>query len=406
MKRFVIIGNGPAANSAAEAIRKQNQAASVVMFSRESHGHYYTPALPELVSGEKASEKLIIHGAQWYARLGIDLRLDCPVQDADPERRLVITTEGEEVGYDALLLATGGNAFVPPIPGTDDPKVTSGVCTLRTMADAERIKAAAGQGRRVVLIGGGLLGLEAGNGLRRAGVHVEVVEVFPRLLPRQTDLQGAKLLQVLLEDMGFAFHLGRKTERIARTSDGLEVRLDDGTRLAADMILISAGVRPDLELAGKLGLTVDKAVLVDDRMRTSLADVYAAGDVCEHRGRYYGIWPAAVEQGQVAGTNMAGGAAEYAGTMPTNSLKVVGIALTAFGEIDVEDRHEALVFQDQAKGLYRKVVHDQGRMLGGIFLGDDQGARAALAAMRRDRVVSPEIRGLFPAEPEDWAARR
>ncbi|SMP53360.1 nitrite reductase (NADH) large subunit [Desulfonatronum zhilinae] len=398
MKRFVIIGNGPAANSAAEAIRKQDQSASVVMFSRESQGHYYTPALPELVSGEKAAEKLIVHGPQWYERLGIDLRLDCPVQDASPERRLVTTAEGEEVGYDALLLATGGNAFVPPIPGTDDQKVTSKVFTLRTMADAERIKAVAGKGRRVALIGGGLLGLEAGNGLRRTGAHVEVVEVFPRLLPRQTDLQGAKLLQELLENMGFAFHLGRKTEQIARMPDGLEIRLDNGTRLTADMILISAGVRPELGLARKLGLAVDKAVLVDDRMRTSLANVYAAGDVCEHRGRYYGIWPAAVEQGRVAGTNMAGGPAEYAGTMPSNSLKVAGIALTAFGEIDAEGRHEALIFQDQAKGLYRKVVHDQGRMLGGIFLGDDQGARAALAAMRRDQVVSPEIQALFPVE--------
>lgn len=398
MKRFVIIGNGPAANSAAEAVRKQDQSASVVMFSREPFGHYYTPALPELVSGEKAAEKLIVHGPQWYERLGIDLRLDCPVQGADPERRLVTTAEGEEIGYDALLLATGGNAFVPPIPGTDDPKVISGVFTLRTMADAERIKAAAGQGRRVVLIGGGLLGLETGNGLRRAGAHVEVVEVFPRLLPRQTDTQGAKLLQGLLEGMGFAFHLGRKTERIARTPDGVAVRLDNGTRLMADMVLISAGVRPELELARKLGLAVDKAVLVDDRMRTSLADVYAAGDVCEHRARYYGIWPAAVEQGRVAGTNMAGGTAEYAGTMPSNSLKVAGIALTAFGEIDVEGRHQALVFQDQANGLYRKVVHDQGRMLGGIFLGDDQGTRVALAAMRRDGGVSAEIRALFHAE--------
>jgi nitrite reductase (NADH) large subunit len=396
MKRFAIIGNGPAANSAAEAICKQDQGASVVMFSRETQGHYYTPALPEVVSGEKVAEKLIVHGPQWYERLGIDLRLGCPVLDANPERRLVITAEGEEIGYDALLLATGGNAFVPPIPGTDDPKVIPGVFTLRTMADAERIKAAAGQGPRVALIGGGLLGLEAGNGLRRAGAHVEVVEVFPRLLPRQTDLQGAMLLQELLEVMGFTFHLGRKTEQIARTSDGLEVLLDNGTRLAADMVLISAGVRPELELARKLGLDVDKAVLVDDRMRTSMANVYAAGDVCEHRGRYYGIWPAAAEQGRVAGTNMAGGSVEYAGTVPSNSLKVAGIALTAFGEIDPEGRREALVFQDLAKGLYRKVVHDQGRMLGGIFLGDEQGARAALAAMRADQDVSAEIEALFP----------
>lgn len=391
MKRFVIIGNGAAANSAAETIRKHDQAASIVIFSREPHGYFYTPALPKLLSGEKTAETLIIHGPDWYARHAIDLRLDCPVQDIDHQRRCVVTAGGAEEAYDVLLLATGGNAFVPPIPGADTP----GVCTLRTMSDAQRIRTMAGPGRRVALIGGGLLGLEAGNGLRRGGAHVEVVEVFPRLLPRQTDPQGAGLLQGLLESMGFTFHLGRTTREIVSSSGGLEVRLDDDSSVTADMVLISAGVRPELELAHRLGLDVDKAVRVDDRMRTSLDGVYAAGDVCEHRGRYYGIWPAAMEQGRVAGANMAGADAAYHGTMMANSLKVAGIALTAFGEIDADGHHTAMVRQEPEKGVYRKLVHDQQRIIGGMFLGDEQGAQAALAAMRRDQSIDPELRALF-----------
>ncbi|TVR00120.1 MAG: NAD(P)/FAD-dependent oxidoreductase [Desulfovibrionales bacterium] len=393
MKRFVIIGNGVAANSAAEATRKQDQAASIVMFSRESHGFIYTPALPELLSGEKAAEKLIVHDSRWYARREIDLRLDCPVQDIDPDRRVVITAQGGEEPYDILLLATGGTAFMPPLPGVDLP----GVCTLRTMADAQRIRAMAGSRRRLVLIGGGLLGLEAGNGLRRDGARVEVVEVFPRLLPRQTDPQAAKQLQGLLEAMGFVFHLGRKTLEIRETTDGLEVALDNGNSLAADMVLISAGVRPELTLAQRLQLEVDKAVRVDDRMRTSREEVYAAGDVCEHRGRYYGIWPAAMEQGRVAGVNMGGGSAEYTGTTPSNSLKVASIALTAFGTIDAEEQHPAMVYQEQDKGIYRKLVLDEnGLILGGVFLGDEQGSRVALAALNRDRRPDNQLLGLFP----------
>ncbi|WP_052813203.1 NAD(P)/FAD-dependent oxidoreductase [Desulfonatronum thioautotrophicum] len=393
MKRFVIIGNGVAANSAAEAVRKLDQAASIVMFSRESHGFIYTPALPELLSGEKAAEKLIIHDPQWYARREIDLRLDCPVHDIDADRRVLITAQGREEPYDMLLLATGGQAFVPPFPGADLP----GVCTLRTMADAQRIRAMAGSRRRLVLIGGGLLGLEAGNGLRRAGAQVEVVEVFPRLLPRQTDPQAAKQLQGLLEAMGFAFHLDRKTLEIRETTDGLEVALDNGNRLAADMVLISAGVRPELTFAHRLGLEVGKAVQVDDRMQTSHEEVYAAGDVCEHRGRYYGIWPAAMEQGRVAGVNMGGGTAAYTGTIPSNSLKVAGIALTAFGEIDAEEKHPAMVHQELENGIYRKVVLDEdGLILGGVFLGDEPGSRVALATLNRDRRPDNQLLDLFP----------
>jgi nitrite reductase (NADH) large subunit len=392
MKQFVIIGNGAAANSAADTIRKQDNTSKIRMFSRESHGYYYTPALPELIAGEKTLQNLIIHDPQWYEQRDIDLRLDCPVREIDPTRRRVITTRGDQVNYDGLLLAVGGNAFIPPIPGADIP----GVFTLRTMFDALRIRDMADKGRRLVLIGGGLLGLEAGNGLRKAGMRVEFVEVFSRLLPRQTDQKGAELLRSLLESMGFIFHLGAATRRISQTGNGLEVRLDNDVILGADMVLLSAGVRPELTLARKLGLDTDKAVLVDDRMQTSLPDVYAAGDVSEHRGQYYGIWPAAVEQGRVAGSNMAGVRMEYGGTVMANSLKVAGIALTAFGEIDHEGRRSAMLYSDPGSGVYRKLVHDKEKILGGVFLGDDHAARTALMAMKRGQPITiSEVRALF-----------
>ncbi|MDX9835630.1 MAG: FAD-dependent oxidoreductase [Desulfobulbus sp.] len=392
MKRYVIIGNGAAANSAAETIRKHDQTGSIVLFSREPHEFYYTPALPELISGEKNVQGLTIHGSQWYAQREIDVRLGCPVRAIDSGRRTISPAQGDSVSYDALLLATGGKAFVPSIPGADFP----GVFTMRTLDDAVRIRQAMSTGRRVALIGGGLLGLEAGNGLSKAGARVEVVEVFPRLLPRQTDPEGARMLQNMLEKMGFGFHLGGKTRKIVKAGRVLEVHLENGTVLEAEAVLLSAGVRPELELASQLGLAVDKAVKVDDRMQTSLPGVYAAGDVCEHRGRYYGIWPAAVEQGRVAGSNMAGRPMEYGGTVRANSLKVAGIDLTAFGEIDTDGLHTAHILIDSEKSIYRKLVHDQNQILGGIFLGDPQGAAAAMKAMKSGKPPGPELMALFP----------
>ncbi len=392
MKRYVIIGNGAAANSAAETIRKHDQTGSIVIFSRQPHEFYYAPALPELISGEKNVQGLTIHGSQWYAQRGIDVRLGCPVLDIDSGGRTVSPARGDLVSYDALLLATGGKAFVPPIPGADFP----GVFTMHTLDDAVRIRKAMGTGRRAALIGGGLLGLEAGNGLSKAGVRVEVVEVFPRLLPRQTDPEGARMLQIMLEKMGFGFHLGTETRKIVKAGRVLEVYLENGTVLEAEAVLLSAGVLPELELPSQLGLAVDKAVKVDDRMQTSLPGVYAAGDVCEHRGIYYGIWLAAVEQGRVAGSNMAGRPMEYGGTVMANSLKVAGIDLTAFGEIDTDGLHTAHILIDSENSIYRKLVHDQNHILGGIFLGDPQGAAAAMKAMKSGKPPGPELMALFP----------
>jgi nitrite reductase (NADH) large subunit len=384
MTTYIIIGNGVAGNAAAENIRKYDRSGSIHIFSRENTPFYYVPALPEYVAGEKPLHKIIIHDASWYDQQQITLHLATEVTGIDPQKKVVSTAAGESFAYDKLLLATGGYSFVPPIKGSDLP----GVMTLRTMEDAENIKSRAQQSKRVALIGGGLLGLEAGHGLRKLGLQVTVVEFFPRLLPRQMDVVGAAMLQRRLEDMGFRFFLGAKTQEIAREGDHLAVLLEGGEQIPADMVLISAGVRPELTLAKALGLDIDKGVKVDDHMETGLADVYAAGDLIEHRGRFYGIWPAAMEQGRVAGANMAGQDAVYAGTVPSNVLKVVGIDLLAAGEIDAEGQMEAAVFKDEAQGVYRKLVLKDDVIIGAILFGDIRGSQEIQAAIKAQREVN------------------
>jgi nitrite reductase (NADH) large subunit len=220
------------------------------------------------------------------------------------------------------------------------------------------------------------------------GLKVIVVEFFPRLLPRQMDAAGAAILARQLEDMGFTFYLGAKTKEIAPGPDGLTVNLESGEKLKGDLVLISAGVRPDLSLAQALGLEIDKAVKVDDSMKTSRDDIYAAGDLIEHRGRFYGIWPAAMEQGAVAGAAMAGQTAQYPGTLPSNALKVAGIDLMAAGDIDADGKLTALVHQNEAQKTYRKLVIQENLLVGAILLGDIRGSAEIQAAIKNKTDVS------------------
>ena len=199
----------------------------------------------------------------------------------------------------------------------------------------------------MVLIGGGLLGLETGNGLRKSGKQVTVVEFFPRLLPRQLDVDGAGRLQQIMEEMGFSFRLGAKTREIGGADAVTEVLLEGGENLSADMVVISAGVRPNMELAEPLGLNHDKGIQVNERLETNQRHIYAAGDAAEFRGMPYGIWPAAMEQGKIAGTNMAGGDLAYDGTTMANTLKVVGVDLASAGNIDVENELDSRILRQR-----------------------------------------------------------
>ncbi|MGE5843306.1 MAG: NAD(P)/FAD-dependent oxidoreductase, partial [Syntrophaceae bacterium] len=242
--------------------------------------------------------------------------------------------------------------------------------------------------KSLVVIGGGILGIEAGNGLRKRGLKVTVVGRNKRLLPKQMDPAGAVFLQRRLEEMGFAFHLGVTPREIARLNGRLAVHLEDGKTLETDMVLLSAGAAPDLALARKTGLTIGRAVQVDDRLRTNLEDIYAAGDLIEHRGVYYGIWPPAMAQGRAAGANMAGKETIYEGTLQSHRLKVAGIDLVSMGDIDAEGEDECVVRSDEEKCVYRKLVIEGNCISGAILLGDLRGEKEIQAAIEGRKDIS------------------
>ncbi|MBW2028155.1 MAG: NAD(P)/FAD-dependent oxidoreductase [Deltaproteobacteria bacterium] len=382
MKRYVIIGNGVAGTTAAENIRKHDRDGSITVLTDEDTPFYYRIRLNEMISGDITEKDLIARKTEWYESEKIGMETNRRATGADPERKILLAQDGQQLPYDILLIATGSHSFVPPIKGADK----RGVFTLRSIQDARDISAWAQTAEEVVVIGGGLLGLESGNALRKLGKKVTVVEFFPRLLPRQLDTDGARRLQGIMEEMGFTFRLGAKTREITGEEKASEVRLEGGETLAADMVVISAGVRPNLELAEPLALEKDKGIKVDDHMRTNRPDVFAAGDVAEFKGIPYGIWPAAMEQGKIAGVNMAGGDLTYSGTTMSTTLKVVGIDLASAGDIDAENKFESRVFTDGR--TYKKIIIDDKRIVGCIMLGDTKEFSRITKMMSEERDVS------------------
>jgi len=382
MTQYLIIGNGVAGTTAAEAIRKRDKEGAITIVTDESVPFYWRIQLNEFISGDVTEEKLYARKQSWYKEQDIDLKLKTRIQGGEVNDKVVFTQDNQKLFYDRLLVATGSHSFVPPIKGADK----KGVFTLRSFQDAHDIMDWAKKIKDVVMIGGGLLGLEAGNALRKLGKKVMVVEFFPRLLPRQLDIPGAQRLQAIMEGMGFSFRLGAKTQEITGDGGVKGVLLEGGETLPAEMVIVSAGVRPNLDLAKALGLDHDKGIKIDERLRTNKPDVFAAGDVAEFKGIPYGIWTAAMEQGKVAGSNMTGEEALYEGTVMANTLKVVGIDLASAGEIDVDNKFEAKTLTEDKH--YKKVVIQNNQLVGCIMLGDTKGFNKITKMMAEKQDVS------------------
>ena len=379
MKRYLIVGDGVAGARAAVKIKEADPTGDVRIFTDEAFPFYYRVRFPEMIAGEINPKDIIIHSTDFYQNKGISLHLEEKVFEGNTDQKEVVSEKGKKYPYDLLLVATGGYAFVPPITGAEK----KGVFTLRSMQDAIRFKEFMGSVKQAILIGGGLVGLETGGALLKRGINVAVIEQNPRILPRQTDSEGSKILQGRLEQMGFSFYLNGQSEEILGKEKVEGLRLKDGRTIDGQMVILSAGVRPNTALASALGLEVKNGIVVDDQMRTKKEGIFAAGDVAEHRGRVYGIWPAAQRQGETAGVNMAGGNALYQGTVVSNTLKVVGINLTAAGEIDPEGKLECIVKSDREKCTYCKVAFKEDQVVGCILLGNVKGAAEIMNAIEK-----------------------
>jgi nitrite reductase (NADH) large subunit len=391
MKRYLIIGNGVAGARAAVKIREADRKGEIHIFTEEAYPFYYRVRFPEFVAGEITIQNLTIHTKEWYQSKGISIHLEEPITEVNVQKNEVTSQQGKSYAYDLLLMATGGNPFVPPIKGREK----KGVFTLRTVEDAIRMKEFSGGVKKAILIGGGLVGLETGGALLRRGIKVAVIEHNPRILPRQMDPEGAEILQKKMESMGFSFFLNGQSEGILGKETVEGVSLKDGRTVEGQMVIVSAGVKPNVKLAQAMGLETKNGILVNDRLETKSKGIFAAGDVAEHRGRCYGIWPAAQRQGETAGVNMAGGNALYEGTVVSNTLKVVGIDLTAAGEIDAEGKLDCVVRSDREKCIYCKVAFKEDKIVGCIVLGDVEERSEILGAVEKSVNIEQIKRSLL-----------
>ena len=352
---ILILGAGVAGLTAAEQVRLLSPEATITLVSEERAPSYFRLNLTRFLAGEVGAEELVMKDLPWLEEHRIQW-IEGKAEVIDRAARSVRLAGGKSLTYDRLILAIGAHPFVPPLPGTD----LQGVSCLRTRENALALLARAEPGRHVICVGGGLLGLETAGALRTRGLQVTVLEGGPHLLPRQLAAPAAQRLQAFLDGLGIRVKLNARVKALLGKGVVREVALEGGDRLPADLVVLATGVRPNTAIARKAGLEVGTGLKVDDRMFTSDPSILACGDVIEHMGVTYGIWPAAHAQGLTAGTNAAGGTARFEGIPPSNRIKVLGVDLFSIGRFEPRDGADR-VFEQEQEGRYIRIVVRDGR---------------------------------------------
>ena len=376
--KIIIVGNGLAGTMAAKTLRELDRRAEIEIFAEEQVIYYPRPNLIEFMAGNLPFERMFAFPGVWYSKEQIQLRLGTPVKKIVPDSQEVEIENGRRLTYDFLLLANGASAFLPPIKGADK----KGVFTLRTLSDALNILDYMKSHPRLVVIGGGLLGLEIARAAKARGADVEVVEFFPYLLPRQLDPQGAALLRTEIEKCGIRVRLNVTTDEILGSDEIRGLRFKNGEELSADMAIVAAGVRPNVGIVKEAGLAVDRGVVVNEFLETGKPRIYAAGDGIQHNGRIYGIIPASFEQARLVAANMLGQRKKYEGTIPSNTLKVVGLLVTSVGLVNPEaGGFEEIRRENKEGGIYKKIVLQDGILIGAIWMGTKNGVNGISRAV-------------------------
>jgi len=366
-KRLVVIGNGMAANALLEELLKAGQDQySITVFGKERHAAYNRVLISHLLTGDKSLKDLAFHDSEWYREKSIDLRTSAPVARIDRAGKKVFTADGSSVPYDRLVISTGSLPLMPPVPGIE----LDGVVAFRHADDCERIRGRAGSGSKAVIIGGGLLGLEAAGALLSMGMEVTVVHLMDRLMERQLDKVSSEMLREDLERLGMKVLLNTKTAAIEGNGKVEKVRFAAGEAVEADLVLVSAGIMPDIALAKASNLYCERGIVVSDTMQTYDPAVYALGECVQHRGKTFGLVAPIFDQARVVANQLAGDGRKPFKSMPTSArLKVSGVDLYSAGDIDlrVDDSVEYL---DRKARVYRKILFDGGVIKGIVMYGD------------------------------------
>ena len=364
---LVIIGNGMAAVRLVDEIGKRALGRhAIAVIGEEPRLAYTRVLLSSLLADEVAAADVELKPARWWRDRGVTVRYGSPATAVDVAARTVTLSDGARLAFSRAVFATGSRPIRLSMPGME----LGGVTTFRDIGDVDAMRSQAGPGTRVVVIGGGLLGLEAAHGLAKAGARVILVHLMDRLMERQLDDVAADMLRNAVEARGVSVLLGAETERVIGTQRAEAVVLKDGRVIPADLVVMAVGVRPNAAIAAAAGLDVNRGVVVDDGLQTSAAHVFAIGECAEHRGACYGLVEPAYEQAAVLARRLAGEDARYAGSVLATNLKVSGVDVFSAGDFVGAPGTEQVVLRDPGLGLYRKLVIARDRLIGAVLYGD------------------------------------
>lgn len=382
---LIIVGKGMAATRLVDELSQRALGRhAIAVIGEEPRLAYNRVLLSPLLAGEIAEADLELKPAAWWRARGVSTFYGHGVTAIDRAARTVTLADGGTLPYRKLVLATGSRPVRPPLPGSDLP----GVMTFRDMADVRTLRERASRGARIVVIGGGLLGIEAAHGLSRAGGQVTLLHLVDRLMERQLDAEGAALLAQAITARGITVRLGAASTGFVGTDKVEGVALQDGTVVSADLVVVAIGVRPNVDLARAAGLAVNRGVVVDDGLATDDASIFAIGECAEHRGSVYGLVEPAHEQARVLAMRLAGKPAAYEGSLLATNLKVSGVGVFSAGAFEAAEGAETMVLRDRNTGLYRKFVLREGRLVGCVLVGDTQGALFYLGLIRSGQDIS------------------
>jgi len=405
-QRLVVIGNGMAPGRVLDQLfESAPDKYDVTIFNAEPRTNYDRILLSPVLSGEKSYEDIIIHGDVWYEQHGVNLLRGKKVVDIDRSARTVTAEDGTSATYDKLLIATGSLPVVIPVPGSRLP----GVLTYRDMDDVNAMLVAAQSGGSAVVIGGGLLGLEAAAGLMERGMDVTVIHLMPTLMERQLDPAAGHLLQSELESRGLKIRTGAVTKEIIGSDYVRGVRLEDGTLIPAKLVVMAVGIRPNIELAKDAGLTVNRGIVVDAHMRTSDPDIYAVGECVEYGGKVYGLVAPLYQMANVLGAELSGAETEgFADSALATKLKVTGVNLFSAGDFAAGEDREEIVFRDAARKVYKRLVIEDNRIIGAVLYGDTADGswffdllkkQTPVDELRETLIFGPAYAGGAPLDP-------
>jgi nitrite reductase (NADH) large subunit len=382
---LVIVGNGMAAARLVDELAKTALGRyAIAVIGAEPRLAYNRVLLSSVLAGETASHEIELKPADWWRNRGVTVKYNCRATEIDVGRRELKIENDESIAFSKLVLATGSTPLRLNVPGAD----LLGVHTFRDSRDVDLLLTLAAKRKPVVVVGGGLLGLEAAYGLAKAGAPVTLIHLMDRLMERQLDAPAAALLKVLVERKGIQILLSASTARIIGERHVEGVELADGRRIEAEAVIFAAGIRPNVALASEAGMSVNRGVVVDDHLQTSAPDVFALGECAEHRGICYGLVEPAYEQARVLARHLAGRSTAYQGSVVATNLKVSGVNVFSAGDFMGEGGSESIVLSDIKHGTYKKLVLSDGRLTGAVLIGDVGDALWYLDLIRNREAVA------------------